>query len=111
MGAGSNLAHFAAAVRWSELPENVRAKTLDHVLDTVGMMFAGLEAAACADARKAAGAWGRGEESTVIGTEAMLPAPRTAHTRPVLGGLRYSFAVWSERFAGVTPDRIVTSSR
>ena len=85
MGSGINLAHFAAAVQWGGLPENVRAKTLDHVLDTMGMMFAGLDSHACADARRAARAWGRGEESTVIGTEVMFPAPTAAFLNALHG--------------------------
>lgn len=85
MGSGANLAGFAAAVEWSELPEEVRAKTLDHVLDTVGVMFAGVEVDACAAARKAADAWGRGQEATVIGTDAMYPAPTAAFLNALQG--------------------------
>ena len=85
MAPGLALAHFAAAIRWSELPHDVRAKTLDHVLDTIGLMFAGLDVKACADARKVAQAWGRGEDSTLIGTATMLPAPTAAFLNALHG--------------------------
>jgi 2-methylcitrate dehydratase PrpD len=85
LASGSNLADFAAAVEWSELPQEVRAKTLDHVLDTVGTMFAGVEVDACAAARKAAAAWGRSEEATVIGIDPMYPVPTAAFLNALHG--------------------------
>src|SRR5258706_7013947 len=85
LGSGSRLADFAAAVEWSELPEPVRTKTLDHVLDTVGNMFAGVEVDACAAARKAADMWGRGEDATVIGVDALYPAPTAAFLNALHG--------------------------
>ena len=85
MGSGANLAGFAAAVQWRELPEEVRAKTLDHVLDTVGVMFAGVGVDACAAPRNAADAWGRGQDATVIGIDAMYPAPTAAFLNALHG--------------------------
>lgn len=85
LGSGANLAGFAAAVQWRELPVQVRAKTLDHVLDTLGVMFAGVGVDACAAARKAAAAWGRGQQATVIGVDAMYPAPTAAFLNALNG--------------------------
>jgi len=80
-----NLASFAAAVQWSALPQDVRGKTLDHVLDTVGNMLAGIEVDACAAARKAAAAWGWGEEASVVGVDGKCPAPTAAFLNALHG--------------------------
>jgi 2-methylcitrate dehydratase PrpD len=82
---GLNLAEFAAAVKWSDLPERVRTKTLDHVLDTLGLMIAGVDADACVAARKAAHAWGQGPEATVFGIDPMYPAPTAAFLNALNG--------------------------
>ena len=58
---------------------------LDHVLDTFGLMFAGLDADACVAARKAAHVWGQGPEATVIGVDAMYPAPTAAFLNALNG--------------------------
>ncbi len=85
MSPGVKLAHFAAAVRWDDLPQVVRARTLDHIVDTVGLMCAGIDAKACVEARRAAQAWGRGEESTVVGASASSPAPTAAFLNALHG--------------------------
>jgi len=41
---------------------------LDHVVDTIGVMYSGLEVEACAAARRAASGWGNAKEATVVGT-------------------------------------------
>jgi 2-methylcitrate dehydratase PrpD len=84
-GPGLNLARFAAAVEWSELPLEVRRKALDHVLDTVGTMFAGVDLDACASARKAAAAWGQAEDASVVGIQGRYPAATAAFLNALHG--------------------------
>lgn len=85
MGAGTNLAAFAAAVEWPALPERLRVKAVEHVLDILGVMFAGVAAEECAAARRAARAWGRGDEASVAGIADKYPAPTAAFLNALHG--------------------------
>lgn len=75
---GKTLADWAASLTWHDVPEALRAKALDHVLDTIGVMYSGIDVQACAGARRAAGGWGNSSEATVVGTRSLLPAPSAA---------------------------------
>lgn len=88
MGAGTNLASYAARFKWSDLPHPLRAKLLDHVVDTMGVMFAGVNVDVCVGARRAAQAWGRGEEATVVGLEARYPTPTAAFLNALHGRIQ-----------------------
>ena len=85
MGSGSNLAEFAATIDWRKLPAPVRAKTLDHIVDTLGLMFAGVAADACVAARRAAAAWGRGNDASVLGVDTSYAAPTAAFLNALHG--------------------------
>ncbi len=85
MGYGTNLASFAAAVNWREMPQEVRVKVVDHVLDTIGTMFAGIEVEVCGATRKAVDTWGRGDDATVVGIDGMYPAPSAAFLNALHG--------------------------
>lgn len=78
MSAGTNLAAFAARLQWDALPHPLRAKLLDHVVDIIGVMFAGINVEVCASARRAAHGWGQGDEATVAGLQTRYPAPTAA---------------------------------
>ena len=71
---GKALASFSATTNWRDLPAGLREKVIDHVVDTVGVMYSGIEVEACAGARRAAPLWGTGDEATVVGTNLRLPA-------------------------------------
>ncbi len=75
---GKALAAFSAQLRWRELPAALQAKVVDHVVDTVGVMYSGIAMQACADARKAAALWGASDEAAVVGTAMRLPAASAA---------------------------------
>ena len=69
------LARFVAGIRWQAVPGEVREKLLDHVLDTLGVICAGVgtpEGEACAEVARG---WGAGEQCTVVGHPWRLPAP------------------------------------
>lgn len=88
MGAGTNLASYVARFKWNDLPHPLRAKLLDHVVDTIGVMFAGINVDVCVGARRAAQAWGRGEEATVAGLEARYPTPTAAFLNALHGRIQ-----------------------
>ncbi len=75
---GKALARFAAAVRWRDLAPELRGKVVDHFVDTIGVMYSGIDVEACAGARRAAALWGGGDEATVVGTREKLPAAGAA---------------------------------
>jgi 2-methylcitrate dehydratase PrpD len=72
---GKALASFSATVNWRDLPVELRAKVIDHVVDAIGVMYSGIAVDACAKARQAASLWGQSDEATVIGTQLRLPHP------------------------------------
>jgi len=78
MDEGRQLAAFAAQSNWQDLPAALRAKLVDHVVDTVGVMYSGIGMDACAGARAATQDWGAGDEASVFGTGLCLPAPSAA---------------------------------
>src|SRR5262245_10768328 len=75
---GKALASFSAQVNWRDLPSDLRLKVVDHVIDTIGVMYSGLDVDACVSARRAASLWGTSDEATVVGTSMRLPAPSAA---------------------------------
>jgi 2-methylcitrate dehydratase PrpD len=82
---GAKLAAFAAELQWDDVPQPLRAKVLDHVVDTVGVMFAGIDDEACRGARRASADWGRGDDATVIGTALRAPAATAAFLNALHG--------------------------
>lgn len=89
-GPGTRLAAYAAAADFEKLPGEVRAKLIDHVVDTIGVMFAGLDVDDCVRARKAASLWGNADEATVAGLPNRYPAPTAAFLN-ALNGRIYTF--------------------
>jgi 2-methylcitrate dehydratase PrpD len=84
MGHGVALARFASGITWRTLDAQVRAKVLDHVVDTVGTMYAGIRMQACREALGVVAGWGSADEATVAGEARRYPAPSAAF----LNGLR-----------------------
>lgn len=83
--AGRTLAAWAAALTWHDLPQALREKALDHVVDTIGVMYSGIDVEACAGARRAAAGWGNASEATVLGTRSVFPAPTAAFLNALHG--------------------------
>jgi 2-methylcitrate dehydratase PrpD len=84
-GAGLRLATFTAGLRWQDVPAVLRAKVLDHVVDTVGVMYCGIDMPSCQAARRAAHRWGAGDAATVIGTGERAAAPSAAFINALHG--------------------------
>lgn len=82
---GKNLAAWAASLSWESLPQRIREKALDHVVDTIGVMYSGIDVESCAGARRAAALWGQADEATVLGTASKLPAPAAAFLNALHG--------------------------
>ncbi len=82
---GLQLASFVHEVQWRNLEDPLKTKVIDHVIDTVGVMFSGITMQACADARQAAALWGESNEATVVGTTLRLPAPNAAFVNALHG--------------------------
>lgn len=78
MSHGERLARWAAAVRWEDLDAGLQAKVKAHVLDTLGVMCAGLDTPHARAAHSTARAWGGAGASTVVGRGWRLPAPSVA---------------------------------
>lgn len=78
MSGGERLARWAAGVRWEDLTRNLRDKATSHVLDTLGVMFAGLETPHGLAVQRAVRGWGGTPQSTVVGRGWRLPAPSAA---------------------------------
>ena len=85
---GVRLATFTAQLQWHEVPAAIRAKVVDHVVDILGVMFAGAAEDVCVRARKAASQWGQGSESLVVGAPQRASAPSAAFVNALQGRIR-----------------------
>lgn len=78
MSAVSELAHWIANLRCSDIPAQVKDKLEDHLVDTIGVMCAGLAVPAAISARSAVTGWRGAPDCAVIGTNLRVPAPHAA---------------------------------
>lgn len=85
MSHGINLASFAAGLRWDDVPPLLQAKLLDHVVDTVGVMFAGIDMPACISTRLAVAEWGHAEDATIVGLGRRAPVASAAFLNALHG--------------------------
>lgn len=85
MSHGIALAKFAAGLRWDALSESLQTKLLDHVVDSVGVMFAGIDMPACQSAARAAQEWGHSNDATIVGTRQRAPAATAAFVNALHG--------------------------
>ena len=72
------LVQHVISTRFEDLPAAAVAAVKTFCLDTVGVSVAGSTARYAPEMRAAAGAWGAGEEATVLGTGNRLPAGAAA---------------------------------
>lgn len=87
MIAAEALGRFAAGLRWEDVPARVQAQVKLHVLDTLGVICAGVRVAESAAARAPFERWGGAEEAVVIGCDRRLPAPHAAFLNTFAGRL------------------------
>ncbi|UYO93563.1 MmgE/PrpD family protein [Pollutimonas sp. M17] len=85
MSHGITLASFASDLRWEDVPASLQAKLLDHVVDTIGVMFAGLDMPSCESARLAAAEWGDADHATLVGLDTRAPASSAAFVNALHG--------------------------
>lgn len=78
MSAVAELARWIANLRYGDIPADVRSKLNDHIVDTCGVMCAGLAVPAAIAARSAVAGWRGAPDCTVIGTTLLLAAPHAA---------------------------------
>ncbi|MBC5810696.1 MAG: MmgE/PrpD family protein [Candidatus Eremiobacteraeota bacterium] len=78
MTAAETLGEFVAGLRWDALEPKLQEKVRAHVLDTLGVMCAGVGTAEAASAQAAVRRWGGAEEATVVGRDWRVPAPQAA---------------------------------
>lgn len=78
MSAEERLAAFVADLQWHDVPLALSRKVHDHVLDTLGVMCAGLSAPASQAVRAVTSDTGGAAEASVIGATMALPAAAAA---------------------------------
>lgn len=85
MTAAETLAAFTATLRWEDVPAPLQAKVKDHVLDTLGVMCAGVPVATCRQAVAAIGASRGAAAAQVVGHELTLPPANAAFLNALQG--------------------------
>ncbi len=78
MSAGDVLGDFVAGLRWSDVDPPLQRKVKAHVLDTLGVMCAGIGTAEAGAAETVVRHWGGVEEATVVARNWRAPAPHAA---------------------------------
>lgn len=87
---GQRLARWAAEIRWADLGDDLRSKVRSHILDTLGVMCAGVETSHGRAVQQVVRGWGGAAESTVVGRGWRLPAPSAAFLN-AFHGRAYTF--------------------
>ena len=78
MSATETLGEFVATLRWNDVDPSLCAKVKAHVLDTLGVMCAGVGTPEGRAAEEVVRRWGGIEEASVVGTSLRVPAPHAA---------------------------------
>ena len=86
------LTRHAAGLQWEDIPASAREAVSTMLLDTVGVMLAGLKGPECRNLLAQYVDWGGAEESSVVGTARRLPAPAAAF----LGGVLAHWWEWDD---------------
>jgi 2-methylcitrate dehydratase PrpD len=69
---------FSESTQWSRLPEVLRTKVKLHILDTIGVMCAGVEEPAAHRLQAVIRRWGGAPDAPVVGRDWRVPAPIAA---------------------------------
>jgi 2-methylcitrate dehydratase PrpD len=83
------LTQYVANLKWEDIPSPARDAVSKMLIDTVGVILAGLKSKECQNLLDRYISWGGSEESSVAGSGKRLPAPAASF----LGGV---FAHWWE---------------
>ena len=83
------LTQYVANLKWEDIPSPARDAVSKMLIDTVGVILAGLKSKECQNLLDRYISWGGSEESSVAGSGKKLPAPAASF----LGGV---FAHWWE---------------
>ena len=83
------LTKYVANLKWEDIPSSARDAASTMLIDTAGVILAGLKSQECRNLLARYISWGGAEESSVAGSEKRLPAPSASF----LGGV---FAHWWE---------------
>lgn len=86
------LARHVAGLQWSDIPEAAREAVSTLLIDTSGVILAGLKSQECRNLLERHVQWGGAEESSVAGSEKRLPAPAAAF----LGGVLAHWWEWDD---------------
>ena len=78
MSPDKHLAKFVADLRWHDVPVDVAEKVICHVLDALGVMYAGLSDPSSAAVRSLVGKGGDSPEASIVGRASMAPASLAA---------------------------------
>ena len=89
MNIEERLAGYVAALKWEEIPSPTRDAVSKMLIDTVGVILAGLKSKECQNLLDMYISWGGSEDSSVAGSGKKLPASSASF----LGGV---FAHWWE---------------
>ncbi len=92
MSPEERLVRHVADLQWDEIPETARTAASTLLIDTVGVMLAGLRSQECRNLLDRYLAWGGAEESSVAGSEKRKPAPGAAY----LGGVLAHWWEWDD---------------
>lgn len=85
MTAVETLATFSAGLRWDAVDAAVRAQVKEHLLDTLGVICAGVESPEGRAAQRVVERWGGTEQATVVGRTRRVPAPHAAFLNALHG--------------------------
>ena len=86
------LARHAAGLQWEDIPETAQEAVSTMLIDTAGVILAGLASKECQNLVNRFEAWGGAEESTVAGCRRKMPAPAAAY----LGGVLAHWWEWDD---------------
>lgn len=73
MGATTEIAEWAATLRYEDIPDRIHAKTKAQILSVIAAIHAGRHSEGAMSAHEVASSWGGPEESTVFATGDRLP--------------------------------------
>ena len=86
------LTRHVAELQWEGIPESARDAVSTLLIDTVGVILAGLKSRECRNLLAKHVEWGGAEESSVAGSDRRIPAPSAAF----LGGVLAHWWEWDD---------------
>ena len=86
------LTDYAATLQWDALPDAARDAVSALLIDTAGVMLAGLKSPECRNLLAQYTHWGGAKESSITGSRIRIPAPSAAY----LGGVLAHWWEWDD---------------